>query len=66
MADLLDGVHDSKRAVMGSVLAWTFKYGVAPICCSGRLCAAARIQSLSRVSWALFSPIIFFFENLSY
>jgi hypothetical protein len=47
--DLLEATRDSKlhqRAVMGSVLAWTFKYGVAPIWCSGRPYAAAAVRTL--------------------
>jgi DNA excision repair protein ERCC-4 len=34
------------KQIMGSVLAWTFKYGVAPIFCSGRPFAAAAVRML--------------------
>jgi ERCC4-type nuclease len=47
--DLLEATHESKlhpRAVMGSVLAWTFKYGTPPIFCSARTYAAAAVRTL--------------------
>ena len=39
MRDLIEASQSSKlhpRVVMGSVLAWTFKYGLAQIFCPGR------------------------------
>jgi ERCC4-type nuclease len=51
MPDLLEATKQTEmhpRQVIGSVLAWTFKYGVAPIFCSNRPHAAAAVRSLLR------------------
>jgi hypothetical protein len=58
--DLLEATHESKlhpRAVIGSVLAWAFKYGVAPVFCSGRPYAAAAVRTML-MHGARYAPLL--------